>query len=87
MLLKKQEQLKKRPLKPVKDVVTRWNSVYLMLDRLLYLKVALSALFEDDDFTKAGTLQSCSHLMLKSRQWDMVKNMSELLQIIEVATM
>ena len=72
MLLKKQEQLKKRPLKPVQDVVTRWNSVYLMLDRLLYLKVALSALFEDDDFTKAGTSQSCSHLMLKSRQRDMV---------------
>ena len=53
-----------------------------MLDRLLYLKVPLAALFEDDDFTKAGTQQSCSHLMLTSSQWDMAKDMAEVLEII-----
>ena len=57
-----------------------------MLDRHLYLKVLLTALLADDDFTKAGTLQSCSHLMLTSSWWDMAKDMAEVLEIIEVAT-
>ena len=53
-----------------------------MLDRLQYLRVAL---VEDESFTKTGTSLSCAHLMLKSQQWEVAKDMADVLQIIEVA--
>ena len=80
-LLNKLKALSKKPLKPVQDVSTRWNSVFYMLSRLLYLKVALVSLFEDDpDFAEVTSL------MLTSRQWDIIKGMADVLEVIEVAT-
>lgn len=80
-LLKKQAALSKKPLKPVQDVTTRWNSVFYMLSRLIYLKVALVALFEDDpDFADVTSL------LPSSRQWDLIKDLAEVLEVIEVAT-
>ena len=80
-LLNKLKALSKKPLKPVQDVSTRWNSVFYMLSRLLYLKVALVSLFEDDPDFAEVTL-----LMLTSQQWDIIKNMADVLEVIEVAT-
>ena len=80
-LLNKLKALSKKPLKPVQDVSTRWNSVFYMLSRLLYLKVALVSLFEDDpDFAEVTSL------MLTSQQWDIIKDMADVLEVIEVAT-
>ncbi|KAA8892566.1 hypothetical protein FN846DRAFT_896740 [Sphaerosporella brunnea] len=37
-----------RPLKPQLDIQGRWNSIYLMFSRLLYMKLPLQHLFTED---------------------------------------
>ena len=58
---------------------------YLTLDQLLYLRVALVELLEEFPFTKAGISQSSAHLMLRSQQGEVTRDMADVLQIVEVA--
>ena len=59
--------------KLVRDCVTRWNSSYFMLDRLVKLRWPVTAVLSDETVTK----RSDQFLDLKTEQW------TELLKVLE----
>ncbi|KAI2660035.1 E3 SUMO-protein ligase ZBED1 [Labeo rohita] len=64
--LQEQQKQQNVPLhKLVQDVVTRWNSVYLMLDRLIEQKGPVSAVLTDESVSK----RSDRDLELSTSQW------------------
>lgn len=67
-----------RPLVPIIDICTRWNSTYAMIKRAQHLKYALRALcLEDDDLVS---------LDLSESQWEALKSIEVLLQKFDRAT-
>lgn len=76
-LVKKQVDIHKKPLKPIQDVSTRWNSVYYMLDRLIYLKDAIEAVLRDD---------GNDHLLPSDQTWQLLQDLLDVLQLVEVTT-
>ena len=80
MLLSRQKQLGESPLKPVQDVPTRWNSSFYMLERLLKLKLALHAVFQNDVHKKFRDL------MMDDRQWKLAEEFVDVMRPLEIAT-
>ncbi len=68
-----QVEMGKKPKRLVQDVVTRWNSLYLMLERFLELRDAISILL-----TKPGMDQDMSPL--GAGEWGMIEETVQLLQ-------
>ena len=81
----KQRQLNAdaQPLKVIQDVPTRWNSAYYMIDRLLKLRVALTAVLCDSSITSKQTDRD---LLLKDNQWKLAEQLVHILEPFESAT-
>ena len=57
------------PLRVIQDVPTPWNSSFLVLQRLIQLKLPIMVVLEDPELTKS----SHWHLQLKDNQWNLTK--------------
>lgn len=60
----------------MQDVSTRSNSAYYMLGRLLYLKETVGVVLGSDD--------KASHLSFSKQEWNLIKNLVGISQLIEV---
>ena len=78
-----QERNKRLQRSLVRDVATRWNSSYLMLDRLVAEKASVSTVLEDETFTSA---RDCSSLKLTGTQWDLAEELAKALKPLHAAT-
>ncbi|XP_065199244.1 zinc finger BED domain-containing protein 4-like [Sycon ciliatum] len=70
------------PLRVIQDVPTRWNSSFLMLQRLIHLRLPIMAVLEDPELTKS----SHRHLQLKDHQWNLAKEIVAALEAPAKAT-
>lgn len=77
-----ERQVQPQPKKVIQDVVTRWNSTFYMLERLLELRTAISAVLSDKKISKLADLD----LDLTSRQWRLADSLLKLLRPFESAT-
>ena len=68
---------KAKPLKPIQDVATRWNSTYLMINRLVKLKPFIGTVLVNSEH---------SSLLLSASQWDLVIEMIKALKPVFEAT-
>lgn len=75
-LAEKQRGLNVAEHKLVQDVATRWNSVYLMLDRLLEQRGTVSAVLKDSTVSK----RSDSDLELTTSHWRMAEDIVNVLK-------
>ncbi|KAL0151741.1 hypothetical protein M9458_052967 [Cirrhinus mrigala] len=75
-LAEKQRELNVAEHKLVQDVATRWNSAYLMLDRLLEQRGAVSAVLKDSTVSK----RSDRDLELTTSQWRMAEDIVNVLK-------
>ena len=66
-LLKREKQLQLKVLKLRQDCPTRWNSAFLMVDRLIEVKLAVTTVLQNDDNYK--------HLNLSDREWSLAKEL------------
>ena len=64
------------------DCVTRWNSTFYMLERLVEVRWPISAVLSEDRVTE----RSDRYLDLKSDQWFWAEELCKVLRPIEVAT-
>jgi len=68
--------------KLINSCVTRWNSTYEMLHRLVKLRWPETAVLSDSQVTKS----SDRYLDLKSEQWKLAEELIEVLEIFCIAT-
>ena len=73
-----QKRIKKKELKPMGDVSTRWDSTCLMFDRSLLIKDEISIYLNEN-------ANNCS-VQLNENEWAMVLKMSKLLKIFRDMT-
>ena len=66
----------------LQDVSTRWNSTYLMYERLMEQRWTIYAVIHDDNVT-ASTQK---HLDLRTEQWDLLSQLVTVLKPLQVAT-
>ena len=81
-LKQKQIEMNMPGKKLINSCVTRWNSTYEMLDRLLKLRWPVTAALSDSKVTKP----SDRYLDLKSEQWKLVEELVEVLENFSTAT-
>ena len=81
-LKQKQIDMNMSGKKLINSCVTRWNSTYEMLDRLLKLRWPINAVLSDSKVTKP----SDRYLDLKSEQWKLVEELVEALENFSTAT-
>ena len=81
-LKQKQTQMSMSGKKLVTSCVTRWNSTYEMLDRLLKLRWPITAVLSDAEVTKV----SDRYLDLKSEQWTLAEDLVTILEPFSIAT-
>ena len=78
-----QKQQSNKPLKLVQDVSTRWNSSYLMIKRLLHLRVPVFAVLHDDKVTKTADR---SQLDMTDANWKVLETIMPILEPFVQAT-
>ena len=78
----RQSQMNMTEKKLVKDVATRWNSTFYMLERLLELRWPVTAVLSDETVTKRAD----HYLDLQSDQWALATDLVDTLRPFEVAT-
>lgn len=66
----------------VQYVCTRWNSTYQMLSRLLEQRWPVTARLSDPVVTQRGK----HYLDLKPEQWNLIEELSQVLEPFEAAT-
>ena len=66
----------------IQDVVTRWNSTFLMYQRLIEQRWAIYAVFYDEN----GTQSQYKHLHLKEEQWSLMEQIVKVLEPLQIAT-
>ena len=66
----------------VQDIATRWNSTYLMYERLAEQRWAVYAVIHDEQVTPSDQ----RHLDLKPDQWDLLLQLVVVLKPLQVAT-
>jgi len=72
-----------KPVRLVKDVQTRWNSVFLMIKRMIQLRVNIIAVIHDEAITKPGDRIK---LDIKDSIWKIFEDMIEILEPLAEAT-
>ena len=78
----RQVQMNVTEKKLVQSCVTRWNSVFYMLQRLVEMRWPISAVLSDGNVTK----RSDRYLDLSNEQWVLAEELVKLLKPFEVAT-
>ena len=78
----KQKQLNAPEHHLIQDVITRWNSTFFMLERLLEQRWCIYAVLHDDSGNQAGY----KHLYLKDSQWELCEQLTKVLKPLQVAT-
>lgn len=73
-----QKQLGKSPLILLQDVVTRWNSTYYMVERILELEEALR--------TTMALLNSTNLPIISVEEWQLLSDIKNVLQPMEEVT-
>ena len=81
-LRQKQEQMSVPKHHLVQDVVTRWNSTFLMFQRLLEQRWVVYAVLHDE----RGSQSQYKHLLLKEEQWNLMEQMVAVLEPLQIAT-
>ena len=81
-LKKRQVQMNLPEKKLKQDISTRWNSTFYMIQRLLEARWPVVAVLSDESVTK----RSDRFLDLRSEQWDLLQELSKVLEPIEIAT-
>ena len=66
----------------VQDVVTHWNSTFLMFQRLLEQRWVVYAVLHDE----RGSQSQYKHLLLKEEQWNLMEQMVAVLEPLQIAT-
>ncbi|KAL4104548.1 hypothetical protein QTP88_019843 [Uroleucon formosanum] len=82
-LRKTQQQLGLKELKLIQSCATRWNSSYLMCERLLVNRGAIIAVLADRDVTSAALALK---LEINEGEWTEMESMIKLLKPLQVAT-
>ena len=82
-LLEKQRSEGQKPLKVIQDVSTRWNSAYLMMERLLSLRIPIYSVLYDKQCTSASDR---SILDIKDCHWKVMETIVPVLQPLFEAT-
>ena len=84
-LMEKQKTIKPdaNPRKLIQDVPTRWNSSFYMLQRLVELKVSVSAVLTDPVLTPKSDHRA---LLLKEKRWALAEELVSALRPYEKAT-
>lgn len=81
-LKEKQKQMGTETNMLVQYVCTRWNSTYQMLSRLLEQRWPVTARLSDPVVTQRGK----HYLDLKPEQWNLIEELSQVLEPFEAAT-
>ena len=81
-LRQKQEQMNVPKHHLIQDVVTRWNSTFLMFQRLLEQRWVVYAVLHDE----RGSQSQYKHLHLKEEQWNLMDQMVTVLEPLQIAT-
>ena len=72
-----------KPLKLIQDVATRWNSLYLMFDRLVKLRSAVYYVLHEKKYTKPN---ECAAIQLSEDQWSLIEELIPVLSPLAEAT-
>ena len=78
----KQKTLNIQEHKLIQDVITRWNSTYFMLERLIEQRLAIHAVLHDNSVSKPDH----KRLNLKEEQWELTSKLVVVLKPLQVAT-
>ena len=81
-LAQKQKQMNIPVKKLIQDRLTRWNSSFYMLKRILEVRWLISAVLSEESITKKADRA----LDLRSEQWTLTEDLLPCLQKIEIAT-
>ncbi|XP_069374455.1 E3 SUMO-protein ligase ZBED1 isoform X1 [Paralichthys olivaceus] len=81
-LKKKQQQMNTAEHKLIQDVITRWNSTYYMVERLLEQRWRVTATLSDPEVTPRGK----HYFDLKPEQWVLLEELVQGLGPFECAT-
>ncbi|KAF9300787.1 hypothetical protein BGZ91_009735, partial [Linnemannia elongata] len=71
----------------IMDVVTRWNSTLLMIQRLLRLKIAIEMMFEELWQPDKQARKKLKPLILVESDWDLVEGAVRVLRLMESMTL
>ena len=82
-LEKKQKQLNLPVHRLIKCVSTRWNSVFLMFERLIEQKAAIAAVINDSTVTQA---KKAASLEINQHEWQNMADLVKILRPLQVAT-
>ena len=82
VLRQKQEEMNVLKHHLIQDVVTHWNSTFLMFQRLLQQRWVIYAVLHDEH----GLQNQYKHLHLKEEQWSLMEEIVTVLEPLQIAT-